>query len=59
VHLVAVVMGTGETEAVLAAGRAVFGPLKAPRAVHWMRDWPMLPSGKTDLAALERVMGWR
>ncbi len=58
-HLVAVVMGTGETEAVLAAGRAVFGPLKAPRAVHWMRDWPMLPSGKTDLAALERVMGWR
>jgi long-chain acyl-CoA synthetase len=59
VHLVALVMGTGETEAVLAAGRAAFGPLKAPRAVHWMCDWPMLPSGKTDLAALERVMGWR
>jgi long-chain acyl-CoA synthetase len=58
-HLVAVVMGTGETEAVLAAGRAAFGSLMAPRAVYWMGDWPMLSSGKTDLAALERVMGWR
>jgi long-chain acyl-CoA synthetase len=59
VHLVAVMMGSADTSAVLAAGRAAFGTLKAPRAVHWVGDWPMLPSGKTDLAALERGMGWR
>jgi hypothetical protein len=27
--------------------------------VHWVKDWPMLSSGKTDFAALERGMGWR
>jgi long-chain acyl-CoA synthetase len=59
VHLVAVLMGAADAAAVLAAGRAAFGSLKAPRAVHWVEDWPMLPSGKTDLAALERGMGWR
>jgi long-chain acyl-CoA synthetase len=59
VHLVAVLMGSGETSAVLAAGRAAFGSLKAPRVVHWVKDWPMLSSGKTDFAALERGMGWR
>jgi hypothetical protein len=52
-------MGSGDTSAVLAAGRAAFGSLKAPRAVHWVKDWPMLSSGKTDFAALERGMGWR
>ena len=59
VHLEAVLMGGGETAAVLAATRAAFGPLKAPKAGHWVRDWPMLASGKTDLVALERMMGWR
>ncbi len=59
VYLVAVLMGAADTAAVLAAGRAAFGSLKAPRAVHWVEDWPMLSSGKTDLAALERGMGWR
>jgi long-chain acyl-CoA synthetase len=59
VHLVAVLMGSGDTSAVLAAGRAAFGSLKAPRAVHWVKDWPMLSSGKTDFIALERGMGWR
>ncbi|MDT8858410.1 AMP-binding protein [Paracoccaceae bacterium Fryx2] len=38
--------------AILAAARARFGPLKAPRCLHWRGDWPLLPSGKTDLAAL-------
>lgn len=53
--LVAVVMGDpGQEPAVLAALRAAFGPLVAPRALHWRADWPMLPSGKTDLAALAR-----
>lgn len=58
-HLVAVLAGSAEAEAVLAACRRVFGPLKAPKAVHWLQDWPMLGSGKTDLAAVERAFGWR
>ncbi|NUB43987.1 AMP-binding protein [Fertoebacter nigrum] len=39
--------------ALLAACRARFGPLKAPRRLHWRDNWPLLPSGKTDLRALE------
>ena len=31
------------------------GPLKAPRRVVWRQDWPVMASGKTDLAALA---GW-
>ncbi len=38
---------------ILAAARARLGPLIAPRRLHWLQDWPMLPSGKTDLAALQ------
>jgi long-chain acyl-CoA synthetase len=49
-HLVAVVMGdSGQEAALLAAVRARLGPLKAPKAVVWRQDWPLLPSGKTDL----------
>jgi hypothetical protein len=36
----------------LTAARAQFGALAAPRAVIWRRDWPVLASGKTDLATL-------
>jgi long-chain acyl-CoA synthetase len=51
----AVVMGdAAQQDAVLAAGRARFGVLKAPRRLHWRADWPMLASGKTDLAAVQR-----
>lgn len=51
----AVVMGDPAREAeILAALRAEFGNLLAPRRLHWRQDWPLLPSGKTDLAALER-----
>jgi long-chain acyl-CoA synthetase len=42
--------------AVLAACRAGLGPMKAPRRVAVRQDWPLLPSGKTDLAALERAL---
>ncbi len=59
VHLVAVLLGTADAGAVLAACRAQFGALKAPRAAHFVADWPVLASGKTDLAALERVLAWR
>ncbi len=54
VHLVAFVMGdrTGEAT-ILAALRRRFGALKAPKALIWREDWPMLASGKTDLGALE------
>lgn len=58
VHLVAVVQG-GVDEAILRACRDRLGPLKAPKALYHVQDWPMLASGKTDLAALERLMGWR
>lgn len=36
-----------------AALRARFGPMIAPRRLIWRADWPLLPSGKTDLRALE------
>lgn len=53
VVLVAVVQGDPAQEAaLLASARARFGALAAPRAVIWRGDWPVLPSGKTDLAAL-------
>lgn len=53
VHLVAFVMGDrGQEAALLAALRGRFGALKAPKALIWREDWPMLLSGKTDLRAL-------
>lgn len=45
--------------ALLAGLRATFGPLLAPRRLHWPAVWPALPSGKTDLAALMRQFGGR
>ena len=58
VVMVAVVQGdAGCEDAILAAGRRQFGPLKAPRAVIWRQDWPVLASGKTDLVALAREAG--
>ena len=57
VHLVAVVQGDAAHEAdILAACRAHLGALKAPKALIWRQDWPVLPSGKTDLLALARGM---
>lgn len=52
--LEAVVMGAGDTAPVLAALRAQFGPLIAPKRVQWRGDWPVLASGKADLAAIAR-----
>lgn len=52
----AVIMGDADPARVLAACRAGLGPLKAPRRVMVRQDWPLLPSGKTDLAALERAL---
>ncbi|MES2667588.1 MAG: AMP-binding protein [Pseudomonadota bacterium] len=55
--LVAVVCGDpGCEDTILAAARARFGPVKAPRALVWCRDWPVLPSGKTDLRALAQAV---
>ncbi len=57
VVLVAAIIGDARFEAaILAAARAQFGPLKAPRALIWRQDWPVLPSGKTDLRALSQAM---
>lgn len=53
-HLVAVLCGEAGQEAlVLGRLRQEFGALKSPKALIWRQDWPMLASGKTDLAALQ------
>ena len=50
--LEAVLMGGAEDAVILATLRAQFGPLIAPKRLHWRGDWPMLPAGKVDLRAL-------
>ena len=53
-RLVAVVQGDRAREAaILSALRAELGPTRAPKAVVWREDWPVLASGKSDLRALE------
>ena len=55
--LVAVLQGDPAQEAaILATLRAQLGPLKSPKSLIWREDWPMLPSGKTDLKALEATL---
>lgn len=55
--LVAALQGDrGQEQAILSAARAQLGALAAPRRLHWCSDWPALPSGKTDLAALQRAL---
>ena len=57
--LVAAVQGDPRQEAaILAALRARLGPLTAPKAVIWIKVWPELASGKTDLAALQQGLTW-
>ena len=59
VHLVAALQGdAGQEAAILQALRGRLGPLKAPKRLIWLEDWPVLASGKTDLVAIaERVAG--
>lgn len=58
--LVAFLQGDPLAEAgILAALRAELGPLKAPKRLIWLKEWPTLPSGKTNLAALEGQAAWR
>lgn len=61
--LVAVCTGDPAAEGdVLRACRDRLGPLKAPRAVIWRADWPVLASGKTDLSRIAADIGglpWR
>jgi long-chain acyl-CoA synthetase len=53
--LMAAVQGDAAQEAaILAAARAQFGAMLAPRRLQWLKDWPVLPSGKTDLGAVQR-----
>lgn len=59
--LVAVLQGDrGQEPAIAAALRAELGPMIAPKRLIWRKDWPVLPSGKTDLARLmDEVPSWR
>jgi long-chain acyl-CoA synthetase len=50
----AILMGTAKDADVMAALRAQFGPLIAPKRLRWRSDWPVLPSGKVDLAVLAK-----
>ena len=57
-RLYAVLQGdAGRAAQILAGLRAEWGPLKAPRRLVWRQDWPVLASGKTDLARLAREEG--
>ena len=52
-RLVAVLMGDAREEVViLTALRARLGTTKAPKALIWRQDWPVLASGKTDFLQL-------
>ena len=56
--LIAVLLGDPAQEAaILAAARARLGTLKAPRALIWRQDWPVLASGKPDLVRLAGEAG--
>lgn len=59
--LVAHLAGDPRQEAsILLALRHRLGPLIAPKRLFWRRDWPVLPSGKTDLTRLAvEAAGWR
>ncbi len=59
VHLVAVLLGdAGQEAAILAALRSNLGTLRSPKRLIWFEEWPLLPSGKTDLQAImARVVG--
>lgn len=53
--LVAVLRGdAAQAAGIMAALRDRFGPLKSPKHLIWRDDWPVLASGKTDLAAIAR-----
>jgi long-chain acyl-CoA synthetase len=57
--LVAMLQGDSSAhDRIFAALRADLGPLKSPKALIWLQDWPLLPSGKTDLHALETLAKW-
>lgn len=59
VVLVAMLQGDPGAEAgIMARLRAELGPLKAPKALLWQQDWPVLASGKTDLKALAARLTW-
>jgi long-chain acyl-CoA synthetase len=55
--LTAILQGDpGREAAILTALRQTLGPLKSPKILIWRQDWPVLPSGKTDLKALEATL---
>lgn len=48
-------VSAADTGELLRHCRQGLGPVAAPRAIHMLDDWPLLPSGKTDYRALERL----
>jgi long-chain acyl-CoA synthetase len=57
--LVAFVQGdTAAEPEVMARLRQDLGPLRMPKSLIWLDELPLLPSGKTDLRALEARLAW-
>lgn len=57
--LIALVQGDPSVEAAVMTGlRRRLGPLKAPKALLWQEDWPVLASGKSDLGTLQARLRW-
>ena len=55
--LIAVLQGDpAQAKVILTALRTQLGALKSPKSLIWRQDWPVLPSGKTDLKALEATL---
>lgn len=59
--LLAVLAGdAAQEDSILRALRQKLGPTLAPKTLIWRQDWPLLASGKTDLARLQaEVASWR
>ncbi len=56
-HVLEAVVDGGDADALIAACRRRLGPLKAPRRLHRTEHWPILASGKADVAMLARIIG--
>ena len=59
--LLAVLAGdSAQEDSILRALGQKLGPTLAPKTLIWRQDWPLLASGKTDLARLQaEVASWR
>lgn len=53
-RLIGFIQGSADPAPLLSDCRRALGPVASPQKLIALQDWPELPSGKTDLAALTR-----